>query len=34
MMPHIGVFRAVQNSWYPCEWQENGAWLRMLQNAR
>ena len=33
MMPHPErVFRAVQNSWYPCE--ENGAWLRMFQNAR
>ena len=35
MMPHPErVFRAVQNSWYPQEWQENGAWLRMFQNAR
>jgi phosphoribosylformylglycinamidine synthase len=35
MMPHPErVFRAVQNSWYPDEWQENGAWLRMFQNAR
>ncbi|MDZ4202657.1 MAG: phosphoribosylformylglycinamidine synthase [Gallionella sp.] len=35
MMPHPErVFRAVQNSWYPGEWQENGAWLRMFQNAR
>lgn len=35
MMPHPErVFRAVQNSWYPKEWQENGAWLRMFQNAR
>ena len=44
MMPHPErVFRAVQNSWYPREWrlrpavserQENGAWLRMFQNAR
>ncbi len=35
MMPHPErVFRAVQNSWYPHEWQENGAWLRMFQNAR
>ncbi|HLY96355.1 MAG TPA: phosphoribosylformylglycinamidine synthase, partial [Sideroxyarcus sp.] len=33
MMPHPErVFRAVQNSWYPSEWQENGAWLRMFQN--
>src|SRR5450830_39513 len=35
MMPHPErVFRAVQNSWYPREWQENGAWLNMFQNAR
>ncbi|MGO8755302.1 MAG: phosphoribosylformylglycinamidine synthase [Gallionellaceae bacterium] len=35
MMPHPErVFRAVQNSWHPPEWQENGAWLRMFQNAR
>ncbi|HQS58246.1 MAG: phosphoribosylformylglycinamidine synthase [Gallionellales bacterium 35-53-114] len=35
MMPHPErVFRAVQNSWYPAEWKENGAWLRMFQNAR
>ncbi|MBK9160111.1 MAG: phosphoribosylformylglycinamidine synthase [Nitrosomonadales bacterium] len=35
MMPHPErVFRAVQNSWYPKEWNENGAWLRMFQNAR
>jgi phosphoribosylformylglycinamidine synthase len=35
MMPHPErVFRAVQNSWHPREWKENGAWLRMFQNAR
>ncbi len=35
MMPHPErVFRAVQNSWYPKAWQENGAWLKMFQNAR
>lgn len=35
MMPHPErVFRAVQNSWYPDDWQENGAWLKMFQNAR
>lgn len=35
MMPHPErVFRAVQNSWYPRQWQESGAWLRMFQNAR
>jgi len=35
MMPHPErVFRAVQNSWRPREWKENGAWLRMFQNTR
>ena len=35
MMPHPErVFRAVQHSWHPADWQENGAWLRMFQNAR
>ncbi|MFQ5469814.1 MAG: phosphoribosylformylglycinamidine synthase [Gammaproteobacteria bacterium] len=35
MMPHPErVFRAVQNSWYPDDWNENGAWFRMFQNAR
>ncbi len=35
MMPHPErVFRAVQNSWYPGDWQENGAWMKMFQNAR
>jgi phosphoribosylformylglycinamidine synthase len=35
MMPHPErVFRTVQNSWHPNDWQENGAWLRMFQNAR
>ena len=35
MMPHPErVFRAVQNSWHPADWQENGAWLKMFQNAR
>ena len=35
MMPHPErVFRTVQNSWHPREWQENGAWLRIFQNAR
>jgi phosphoribosylformylglycinamidine synthase len=35
MMPHPErVFRAIQNSWYQQEWKENGAWLRMFQNAR
>ncbi|MFY9261165.1 MAG: phosphoribosylformylglycinamidine synthase [Gallionella sp.] len=35
MMPHPErVFRAVQNSWYPSDWTENGAWLKMFENAR
>lgn len=35
MMPHPErVFRAVQNSWHPDEWQEDAGWLRMFRNAR
>ncbi|MDX1589506.1 MAG: phosphoribosylformylglycinamidine synthase [Oleiphilaceae bacterium] len=35
MMPHPErVFRTVQNSWHPPEWQEEGAWLRLFRNAR
>ncbi len=35
LMPHPErVFRTVQNSWHPYGWQENGAWMRMFQNAR
>ncbi len=35
MMPHPErVFRAVQNSWYPEEWGENGAWMRLFANGR
>jgi phosphoribosylformylglycinamidine synthase len=35
MMPHPErCFRAVQNSWHPSEWHEDGAWLRMFRNAR
>ncbi|MDH1681750.1 phosphoribosylformylglycinamidine synthase [Pseudomonas chengduensis] len=35
MMPHPErVFRAVQNSWHPDEWQEDGGWMRMFRNAR
>ncbi|WP_144936709.1 phosphoribosylformylglycinamidine synthase [Pseudomonas alabamensis] len=35
MMPHPErVFRAVQNSWYPDDWQEDGALMRMFRNAR
>ncbi|MDO6454388.1 phosphoribosylformylglycinamidine synthase [Neptunomonas phycophila] len=35
MMPHPErVFRAVQNSWAPDDWSEDGAWMRMFRNAR
>ncbi|MFL0806036.1 MAG: phosphoribosylformylglycinamidine synthase [Oceanobacter sp.] len=35
MMPHPErVFRAIQNSWAPDEWSEDGAWMRMFRNAR
>jgi phosphoribosylformylglycinamidine synthase len=35
MMPHPErVFRAVQNSWAPDEWSEDGPWMRMFRNAR
>ncbi|TCP96193.1 phosphoribosylformylglycinamidine synthase [Cricetibacter osteomyelitidis] len=35
MMPHPErVFRAVSNSWYPEDWSEDGAWMRMFRNAR
>jgi len=35
LMPHPErVFRAVQNSWRPDDWREDGAWLRIFRNAR
>ncbi|HKJ09469.1 MAG TPA: phosphoribosylformylglycinamidine synthase, partial [Gammaproteobacteria bacterium] len=35
MMPHPErVFRAVQNSWRPEAWAEDGPWMRMFRNAR
>ena len=35
MMPHPErVFRAVQNSWRPVEWQEDAPTMRMFRNAR
>ncbi|WP_298453735.1 phosphoribosylformylglycinamidine synthase [uncultured Marinobacter sp.] len=35
MMPHPErVFRAVQHSWRPADWQEDGSWIRMFRNAR
>lgn len=35
MMPHPErVFRAVQHSWHPDAWGEDGPWMRMFRNAR
>ncbi|WP_455232015.1 phosphoribosylformylglycinamidine synthase [Geopseudomonas aromaticivorans] len=35
MMPHPErVFRTVQNSWRPDDWQEDAGWMRMFRNAR
>jgi phosphoribosylformylglycinamidine synthase len=35
MMPHPERnFRALQHSWKPEDWAEDGAWLRMFRNAR
>jgi len=35
MMPHPErLFRAVQHSWRPDDWNEDGSWLRMFRNAR
>jgi phosphoribosylformylglycinamidine synthase len=35
MMPHPErVFRAVQCSWAPDEWSEDGAWMRLFRNGR
>ncbi|HBA27827.1 MAG TPA: phosphoribosylformylglycinamidine synthase, partial [Gammaproteobacteria bacterium] len=35
MMPHPErVFRAVQNSYHPKDWDERSPWLRMFENAR
>ena len=35
MMPHPERgFRAVQHSWKPDEWVEDGPWMRMFRNAR
>ena len=35
MMPHPErVFRTVQNSWHPDDWDENSPWMRMFRNAR
>ena len=35
MMPHPErVFRAVQHSWHPDDWQEDAPWMRLFRNAR
>ena len=35
MMPHPErVFRTVQNSWHPDDWDEDGPWMRMFRNVR
>ena len=35
MMPHPErVFRSVQHSWHPQDWEEDGPWMRMFRNAR
>ena len=35
LMPHPErVFRAIQHSWRPDHWREDGPWLRMFRNAR
>jgi phosphoribosylformylglycinamidine synthase len=35
MMPHPErVFRTVQHSWHPDNWQEDAPWIRMFRNAR
>ncbi len=35
MMPHPErVFRSMQNSWHPDDWQEDGPWMQMFRNAR
>ncbi|GAB1263702.1 phosphoribosylformylglycinamidine synthase [Aurantivibrio infirmus] len=35
MMPHPErVFRAVNNSWHPDEWLEDGPWMKMFRSVR
>ena len=35
LMPHPErCFRAIQNSWYPNDWDEYGAWMQLFRNAR
>jgi phosphoribosylformylglycinamidine synthase len=35
MMPHPErLFRGIQHSWHPDDWDEDGPWLRVFRNAR
>jgi len=35
MMPHPErVFRTLQMSWHPGDWNEDSPWMRMFRNAR
>jgi phosphoribosylformylglycinamidine synthase len=35
MMPHPErMFRTLQYSWHPVDWEEDGPWLRLFRNAR
>jgi phosphoribosylformylglycinamidine synthase len=35
MMPHPErVYRTVQNSWHPPDWQQDSPWMRLFRNAR
>ncbi|MBK5930130.1 phosphoribosylformylglycinamidine synthase [Halochromatium salexigens] len=35
MMPHPErIFRSVQQSWHPDEWDEDSPWMRLFRNAR
>ncbi len=35
MMPHPErLFRSLQHSWHPDDWNETGPWMRMFRNAR
>jgi phosphoribosylformylglycinamidine synthase len=35
MMPHPErLFRALQYSWRPHDWAEDGPWMRLFRNAR
>jgi len=35
LMPHPErMFRAVQHSWHPDDWKEDGPWIRLFRNAR